>query len=110
MASIRESGNHICTGCFVSHKHILTAAQCIIKILGYNTPDLSNFDIISNTRNYKILKLHANKKYDVNDQLSTSMYDYGMIMVSLLRPCGKVFHYQLYTEKKIYPTKLFVLS
>ena len=81
--SLRRYGNHFCVGCFVSNKHVVTAAQCVYKIITQKKPNFDNFTVVQGLTRYRIEKLHMNDMYSYRRPKTTSHYDYGMVLVSI---------------------------
>ena len=98
MASIKVFRNqakpqywiHICGGCLISLKHILSAAQCIIilqkkvrrhlKLIAAHVGDL---DLKGPSKLHYIIGFHKHNGYNENDPGYTAANDIGVILVSL---------------------------
>ena len=98
MASIRVSENpadplswlHICGGCLISLKHILSAAQCIMLLQGIFNPGLKNaaacignLKLSDPWRRYYVQDSQRHNGYNENNVFNTAVNDIGVILVSL---------------------------
>ena len=81
---------HICGGCLISLKHILSTAQCV-KILDGNfdrrlknvAAYVGNPNLEDSSERYFILDFCWHKRYNNNDLPDTAIYDIGIVLVSL---------------------------
>ena len=82
LVSLREDGYHFCSGCLVSHKYVLTTAQCIQKVMRFAKKDFVR-DIIAfvNGRNYDISQMKSHPNFNPRKATQTSNYDLGLITV-----------------------------
>ena len=81
---------HICGGCLISLKHILSAAQCIMLLQEIFNPELKNaatsignIKLYDPWKRYHIKDFHRHNGYDENDVANTAANDIGVILVSL---------------------------
>ena len=82
---------HICGGCLISLRHILTAAQCIILLQEKFNPTLKNaaafvgsLDLDGTFKQYFIRDFEKHDGYNESDVYNTAVNDIGVILVSLL--------------------------
>ena len=98
MASIKVFRNqakpqywlHICGGCLISLKHILSAAQCIIMLkkkfklhLKHIAAHVGDLDLKGPSKPHYIIGFHEHNGYDENDASNTAVNDIGVTLVSL---------------------------
>ena len=84
MVSLKNNGNHFCSGTFVSDKHVLTAGQCVETIRLFQKPNFNPIAVVLGLTPYKILQTDINPKYDLQNPIKTFSYNVGIILVSLL--------------------------
>ena len=82
MASLRKNGTHFCSGGLISHKHVLTAAQCIHEI-DHHLPcaSLGELVVLINEISYEIADTIMHPKYDSRTRTVANSFDIGIIEV-----------------------------
>ena len=81
---------HICGGCLISVRHILTAAQCIILLQEKCNPTskkaaafVGNVHLDGTSKRHFVQDFEKHDGYNENDVYNTAVNDIGIILVSL---------------------------
>ena len=82
LASIRLVVRHFCSGCMITERHILTAAQCIVKI--EKRQNLSEFTALVGKTQQEIERVNYHHLYKTRKAALLSYYDIGLAQVGLL--------------------------
>ena len=82
MASLIKNGTRFCTGSLISHKHVLTAGQCIEEI-DHHLPCTSPGQLVAfiNGISYEIADTKIHPKYNSTRRTLSNSFDIGIIEV-----------------------------
>ena len=89
MASVRKGGQHYCGACYIDRLFILTAANCLHKML--NVSRCRPFEAFSvslggisryNHKTFDVRNVDSHKDYEFVNSGHFSPYDIGVILVS----------------------------
>ena len=88
VVSIQIFRMHICGGCVISQKHILTTANCIYYLHMRSRETWNNVTVLAGTTDlllegcrYNIEFALINPLYDPNNYIGSSDYDIGVFLV-----------------------------
>ena len=84
LVSLRYKGIHFCSGCMISERHILTAAQCIVVIESDKCPDLSVYTALVGKSVHNIERVNYHHTYRRRRSSLLTSFNVGLLLVGLL--------------------------
>ena len=83
VVSLRENGNHFCSGCLITGKHVLTAGRCIVKIFKYENTLFREITIVLNGSVYNLEHFEHHVNYRPFRQSQSDCNEFGIITVNI---------------------------